>query len=252
VAAIVLRVDSPGGDGLASDLIYREVLEARKRKPVVASMGDLAASGGYYVAAGADEIFALPTTLTGSIGVFVVKPSIEGLGEKLGIHAETLQRGPMAGLFNLWRPWTPEEQKAAQAWSDAFYEDFIGAVSASRHLPRDQVDAVARGRIWSGEDALQRHLVDRMGGLLDAVDAARERAHLSRTEDVALVEYGAPHGLFQSLGGEPGVLAGWLGVTASPQMPEGLQALARSLELDPATLTRTGLQARLPFNVQVR
>jgi protease-4 len=184
--------------------------------------------------------------------VFVVKPSLGGLGEKLGVHAETLQRGPMAGLFNLWRPWTPEEQEAAQAWSDAFYDDFIGAVSASRHLPKAEVDQVARGRIWSGEDALQRHLVDRMGGLLDAVDAARERAHLSRAEDVELVEYGGPHGLFESLGGEPGVLAGWLGLDAAPRMPEGLQALARSLNLDPAALTRTGLQARLPFNVQVR
>lgn len=252
VAAIVLRVDSPGGDGLASDLIYREVLEAKKRKPVVASMGDLAASGGYYAATGADEIFALPTTLTGSIGVFVVKPSLGGLGEKLGIHAETIQRGPMAGLFNLWRPWTPEEQKTAQAWSDAFYDDFITAVSDSRHLPKDQVDQVARGRIWSGEDALQRHLVDRMGGLLDAVDAARERAHLSRTADVKLVEYGAPHGVFGSMGGAPKVLAGWLGMDASPQLPEGLTALVQSLGLDARALTHAGLEARLPFNVQVR
>src|SRR5262249_26838263 len=116
VAAIILRVDSGGGDGLASDLMYRAVLRARQRKVVVASMGDTAASGGYYAAVGAESVWAEPTTLTGSIGVFVLKPGLEGLGKKLGIHVDTLQRGPLANILGYYKPWTKEEQAAAQRW----------------------------------------------------------------------------------------------------------------------------------------
>ncbi|HZX41170.1 MAG TPA: S49 family peptidase, partial [Myxococcaceae bacterium] len=153
VAAIVLRVDSGGGDGLASDIMYRAVLRARARKPVVATMGSAAASGGYYAAMGADWVLAEPTTLTGSIGVFVLKPGLEGLGKKIGVNVETLKRGPLAEILGLYRPWTPAEQAAAQRWVDAFYEDFVNEVAQSRKMETARVDAVARGRIWSGADA---------------------------------------------------------------------------------------------------
>ncbi len=176
-----LRPSSSGWTAAAatawrSDIMYRSVLRARTRKPVVATMGDAAASGGYYAAMGADWVLAEPTTLTGSIGVFVLKPALEGLGKKLGINVETLKRGPLADILGLYSPWTPAEQAAAQRWVDAFYDDFVDEVARSRQMTPAQVDAVARGRIWSGEDAKARGLVDALGGLPEAIAEARRRA----------------------------------------------------------------------------
>ena len=254
VAAIVVRVDSGGGDVLASDLMYRAVLEAKKHKPVVASMGDVAASGGYYASMGADEILATPTTLTGSIGVFFLKPALAGLGERLGVHQETLTRAPLPGLLGGWRPWTPEEQAAAQAWVDSAYDDFIGNVAKERKLDKAQVDAVARGRVWSGEDAKARGLVDRFGGLLDAVAVARERARVPASEELELQLLGDAGGFLSSLGGEPGVLVQALadGLPAQPSpVPPLLQGLLAPVgELSAAALG-PGLYAALPFSLSV-
>ena len=209
VAAIVLRVDSGGGDVLASELMYRAALEAKKHKPVIASMGDVAASGGYYAAMAADEIWASPTTLTGSIGVFYLKPALRGLlGDKLGANQETITRAPMADLLNSWRPWTEAEQKAVQAWVDSAYDDFITQVATSRKLDKAKVDGVARGRVWAGTAAKEHGLVDSLGGLMEAVEAARKRAKVPAGEELDLVVLGEARGLFSSLGGEPGVDAG--------------------------------------------
>jgi len=206
VAAIVLRVDSPGGDGLASDLMYRAVLEAKKKKPVVASMGDKAASGGYYAAMAAQEIYASPTTLTGSIGVFFIKPALGELLGTLGVTAQVLTRGKFADFSSELRPWTPEERQVAQKWVDAFYDGFITEAAASRGTTKEKIDAVARGRIWSGADARARGLVDQLGGLHDAIAAARRRAGIPPGEAVDLVEYGVPHSPLAPAGGEEGVL----------------------------------------------
>ncbi|SEK56206.1 signal peptide peptidase A. Serine peptidase. MEROPS family S49 [Stigmatella aurantiaca] len=251
VVAIVLRVDSGGGDVLASDLMYRAVLEAKKVKPVIASMGDVAASGGYYAAMAADEVFANPTTLTGSIGVFYLKPALKGLLEdKLGVTQQTLPRAPLADLMGFWRPWTPEEQRAVQGWVDASYDDFITYVAQARKLEKAQVDRLARGRVWSGQDAHARGLVDRLGGLPDAVAAARRRGGASPTEELELVVYGDAKGLFSSLGGEPGVLARLLpGPTAT--LPPGLQGVLRETGLTGEAL-EPGLKAALPFTLSTR
>jgi len=206
VAAIVLRVDSPGGDGLASDLMYRAVLEARGKKPVVASMGDRAASGGYYAAMGAQEIYASPATLTGSIGVFFIKPALGDLLNTLGVTSQVLTRGKYADFSSEFRPWTPDERQIAQRWVDAFYDGFITEAAKSRGTSKDRIDAVARGRIWSGADAKARGLVDQLGGLHDAIAAARRRAGIPETEVVDLVELGSPHSALAALGGEEGVL----------------------------------------------
>jgi len=206
VAAIVLRVDSPGGDGLASDLMYRAVLEAREKKPVVASMGDRAASGGYYAAMGAQEIYASPATLTGSIGVFFIKPAVGDLLNTLGVTSQVLTRGKYADFSNEFRPWTPDERQIAQRWVDAFYDGFITEAAKSRGTSKDRIDAVSRGRIWSGADAKARGLVDQLGGLHDAVAAARRRAGIPAGEVVDLVEFGGPHSALSALGGEEGVL----------------------------------------------
>ena len=252
VIAIVLRVDSGGGDGLASDLMYRAVLEAKEKKPVIASMGDVAASGGYYAAMGADTVYANPTTITGSIGVFVVKPALEGLANKLGVRQEQIKRGPLASLFDGYKPWTPEEQVAAQRWVDAFYDDFITEVARSRHLQKPQVDQVARGRVWSGEDALAKGLVDHMGGLLDAMDEARVRGKAGVREELDFVVYGGPHGPFASLGGEEGVMAKLIQSQTNSVIPETFKRLASELGLQSLTWTTPGVQARMPFVMNVR
>lgn len=256
VAAIVLRVDSGGGEVLASDLMFRAVLEAKKKKPVVASMGDVAASGGYYAAMGADEIFALPTTITGSIGVFFLKPAVQGLGQRLGANRESILRAPLADIADIWAPWTPEQQQAAQAWVDASYDNFITGVAESRKLDKQAVDAMARGRVWSGQDAHARKLVDQLGGLPEAMVAARKRAGVADTTELDVSIYGDAGGLFSSLGGEPGVLADVLpeGLlpTAPPLLPEGVRTLAREAGLDAPGLLEPGMKAQLPFSITVR
>jgi protease-4 len=255
VAAIVLRVDSPGGDGLAADLMYRAVLEAKKKKPVVASMGDLAASGGYYASMGADEVFASPTTLTGSIGVFAVKPAVHDLASKLGLTFETIKTAPLADILGQVQPWTKEEQAAAQRWVDSFYDDFITEVSRSRRLSKEQVDAIARGRVWSGEDAKARGLVDSLGGLLEAIDSARRRAGL--VGEVDLEVFGEAHGLLSGPGGEAevaveGVLTGLLGsAPARAQLPPPLKALAAELGVQAELLYEPGVKAMMPFMLKV-
>jgi protease-4 len=194
VRAVVLRIDSGGGDALASELIWREVQQTRKKKPVVVSMGDLAASGGYLAAAGADAIVAEPSTLTGSIGVFAMKPDLSGLLEKAGVQREPHQRGEKALVASLAKPWSPAERAALQAQIDDFYARFVGRVADGRRLSREAVEKVAQGRVWTGRQALERGLVDRLGGLSDAVDLARERAGLPKGSRFEIVRVDAPSG----------------------------------------------------------
>jgi protease-4 len=226
VKAIVLRVESPGGDGLASDLIWREVVRARANKPVVASMGDLAASGGYLAAVGADAIVAEPTTLTGSIGVFVLKPDLSGLLAKLGITREAWARGEISQLAALGKPWTDKERRAIERQIESFYRVFVDRVAEGRRLPRAQVEAAAGGRVWTGRQALERGLVDTLGSLEDAIALAVQRAQLDR-RDVTIR---------RAEGGEgPGLLAGTLIRAAAPlsrgATPAAVRALARIPEL---------------------
>lgn len=187
IAAIVVRVDSGGGDAAASDLIWREIFRARKKKPVIASLGDVAASGGYYVAMGADAIVAEPSTVTGSIGVFAGKFDLGGLYRKLGISVETLVRGKSADLFSLSRGFTDEERARLQKLMDEFYGRFIDRVAEGRKLSRELVEGYAQGRVWSGRAAEERRLVDKLGGLETAVQLARERAGLLPDEEHELV-----------------------------------------------------------------
>ncbi|WP_342380886.1 signal peptide peptidase SppA [Myxococcus stipitatus] len=255
VVAIVLRVDSGGGEVLASYLMYEAVLAAAKEKPVIASMGDVAASGGYYAAIGATEVMALPTTVTGSIGVFYFKPALKGLLEdKLGIHQETLARSPMADVFDNWQPWTPEQQTAVQKWVDASYDSFITDVARARKMDKAQVDTVARGRVWSGNDALSRGLVDKLGGLMDAVASARQHAGVAASEELDLVLMGEARGLFSGTSGEPGVRAALAllpGTSASEPLPSAVKSLARELGVN-LELMRPGMKAQVPFQLIVR
>ena len=187
VKAIVLRIESPGGDGFASAEIWRAVREARRQgKPVVASMGDVAASGGYLVAAGADLIVAEPSTLTGSIGVFALKADLSGLLGKLGVALASEQRGQKARLDSPVKPWTAEERRLLERQLDWFYRQFVDAVAEGRKLPREAVEQAAQGRVFTGAQALERKLVDRLGSLADAVALAEKRAGLSRADEAEI------------------------------------------------------------------
>jgi protease-4 len=199
IRAIVLRVDSPGGSGTAADAVWREVALARRSKPVVVSMGDYAASGGYYISMGADAIVAEPGTITGSIGVFSGKFSLRGLYGKLGISQETVQRGKNASLFSDWRPWTDEERAKVRALNEAFYRTFVDKAAEGRKKKPAEIEAVAQGRVWTGEEALANGLVDALGGLEDAVRIAREKARIPRGQDVQLVVLPRRKGLLETL-----------------------------------------------------
>ncbi len=189
VGAVVLRVDSPGGDVLASDLIARAVSRLDERKPVVASMGDVAASGGYYVAMMAREILAEPTTITGSIGVVLAGIDVEGLLDRLGVATDGLHRGRRARIYDVTRARDDDERGALRVQVEQIYAGFVERVAAARELSAADAEKAARGRIWSGSAALEQGLVDRLGGLDDAIERARELAGLP---DVARVQMHVP------------------------------------------------------------
>lgn len=179
VKAIVFRVDSPGGSYVAADTIWRQVVLARRAgKPVVVSMGNVAGSGGYFVSMGADVIVAEPGTLTGSIGVFAGKQVLSGLLDKLGVGRDSVAEGEHALMFSIQRGFSEGEWERLNRWLDFVYDDFTAKVAEGRRLSPEQVDEVARGRVWTGADARERGLVDELGGLERAVELARERAGL--------------------------------------------------------------------------
>lgn len=177
VKAVVFRVDSRGGSPAASDAIRRESqLTSEAGIPVVSTMGDVAGSGGYYVTLGSDAVVAQPGTLTGSIGVLTGKPVLGALLRRYGVTSDSVRTGDHAGMFDTERPFTESEWERVNALLDEIYEDFTGKVARARKMTREQVDEVARGRVWTGRDAHERGLVDELGGLDKAVRLARERA----------------------------------------------------------------------------
>jgi protease IV len=190
VSAIVLRVDSPGGSVSASETIWREVKRARDRgKPVVASMGAVAASGGYYISVGADAIVANPGTITGSIGVVAGKLITRDLKSRLGVGSDAVRTNANADAWSINAPFTPEQHSRIEAEADLSYTDFVQRVAEGRKLSTQDVEAVARGRVWTGADALERGLVDELGGLRTAVRRAKVLAGLPEDAKVRIVNY---------------------------------------------------------------
>ena len=179
VRAVLLRVNSPGGSAVASDTIWREVVRTRAAgKPVVVSMGDVAASGGYYIAMAADAIVAQPGTLTGSIGVIMGKPVFEEAFEKAGITTDSVSVGRGANMFAPAHPFSEDDWQRINTWLDAIYRDFTEKVASGRRMTAEQVHEIARGRVWTGADAAQNGLVDELGGMAVAAEIARRRAGL--------------------------------------------------------------------------
>lgn len=202
IKAIVLRVDSPGGSALASDLIWHAVENAKAKKPVVVSMADAAASGGYYIACNANKIVAQPTTITGSIGMFMGKPIVKGMYDWLGVTNEYVMRGKNAGIFRETEKWTPEERaKMVEQANNVYYTNFIPKVAQGRAKTVEEVDTLGQGRVWTGSQAKANGLVDEFGGLERAIDIAKELAQLPADKDVRRVVLPAPRTMLDNFFG---------------------------------------------------
>jgi protease-4 len=202
IRAIVLRVDSPGGSSVASDVIWRELMitrDARPSRPIIVSMSDLAASGGYYISMPAHAIVAEPATLTGSIGIYGGKITIGGTLEKLGVGTATVQSGRNASMNSPFEPFTPDQRDRLMNYMRVFYDGFIEKVATSRNTTPADIDAVAQGRVWTGQQAMEHGLVDALGGLDTAVALAKERAGIPAEENVELVVYPPRRTLYEAL-----------------------------------------------------
>jgi protease IV len=176
---VVLRVETGGGSAMAADVIYREVQLTAAVKPVIVSMGSAAASGGYYISAPGTYVFANPSTITGSIGIFYGKADVAELLRKIGVTVEVYKTAPRADAESIFRPFTPEERTELERKVAQFYDVFLTRVAFGRKLSKPQVDAVGQGRVWTGEQALDRKLVDEVGGLRQALALARKLGHVS-------------------------------------------------------------------------
>ena len=254
VQAVVLRVDSPGGSAFASDEIWRATQRLRDAgKPLIVSMGGVAASGGYYVSAGADAIYAEPGTITGSIGVYSGHFSLEGLYDKVGITTETLARGRNAAMYSNSHPLDDEELATTDRLVGATYDQFKQRVADGRHLSMDQVEQLARGRVWSGKDAKEHGLVDELGGMDAAIARARLAADIPKGADVELVTYGdrevgpLPRQSVQALARLALGPAASDAAQAAALVPSGLAQLGtlQRLSADP-------VWALLPWNLEIR
>ncbi|GHE47654.1 signal peptide peptidase SppA [Sphingobacterium griseoflavum] len=245
VKAVVLRVNSPGGSALASDIIAREVELTQKVKPIVVSMGDYAASGGYYISALADSIFAEEETLTGSIGVFGLIPNLQGLlNNKLGVHFDEVRTGRFSGLMSVPdRPLTEEERAIIQGDVNNVYRTFIGKVAKGRKLTTNAVDSIGQGRVWTGKQAKGHGLVDEVGGLQRAVSAAAAKAKLKQYK---LSYYPTVKDPFSSiLGTSKERIKAWM---LADELGEYRQYVERL-----RTITKSsGIQARMPYTIEIR
>jgi protease IV len=233
IKAIVLRVDSPGGSAVASDVIWREVMLTRGVKPVIASMSDVAASGGYYIAMPAHVIVAEPATLTGSIGVVMLKFVIDGTLKKLGMNVEGVTNGKYAGLYSPVRAFTAEERAKVQEQMQATYDTFVEKAADGRNTTPERIDKVGQGRVWTGRQAKEIGLVDELGGLERALAVAKQRARLPPDSEVEVVVYPGRKSIYEIVknpfGSSESTTA--LGAMLGFRDPKGLQLLTAPLRL---------------------
>ena len=244
VKAVVLRINSPGGSALASDVIWREVVLTKKVKPIIVSMGDVAASGGYYIACAADSIYAQPNTITGSIGVFGIIPNMKNFfNNKLGITFDGVKTGQYADLGTVSRPLTESERQIIQNEVNKIYAGFTQKVAIGRKKSQTYIDSIGQGRVWSGTEALNNGLVDKLGNIDDAIASAAKKAKL---KDYKIVEYPSQIDPFQSLFNDTG---------------DKVRTYFTKRELGEnytyyqqlkAVLNLTGVQARMPYNISIK
>ncbi len=245
VKAIVLRVNSPGGSALASDVILREVKLAVKEKPVVVSMGDVAASGGYYISCAASKIFADRSTITGSIGVLGIIPNLEKtMKEKLGITFDYAMSNENANFMSINRPLTPYQREVIQGYIEDVYSTFVSHVSKGRNMTSDKVDAIGQGRVWIGSDAKGINLIDEFGGLTEAIEAAKELANLTTYSIKDLPEQEDPfEKILNDIFGNASI---------DHRLKSELGDNYRLYQYLKFWKEATGVQARMPFDVNVR
>ncbi len=250
--AIVLRIDSPGGSATASDAIWRELMIARQERqdrPLVVSMGDLAASGGYYIATPGQVIVAQPSTLTGSIGIFGGKIVTGGTYEKLGAHIESTSIGRNAEMESPARPFSPSESQKLDEQLRAFYDGFLHKVAESRHSTPEKIDAIAQGRVWTGRQAKDNGLVDELGGLDRAITIARQRAKIPDRSGVEVVTYPRPKSFYEMVtqglsGASDAAISAWVSQHISTEELTTLRAMrGRSARFRPGELL-----ALMPFD----
>lgn len=237
IEAIIVRVDSPGGSAVGSDIIWHELVKARSEKPVVISMSGLAGSGGYWLSLGGHRIIAQPQTLTGSIGVIAGKFSFEGLMQKLGLTVDRLVIGKNADAFSLYRSFTPEEKKILRDEIGYIYEQFLERVATARNLPLEEVERLGRGRVWTGRQARELKLVDDLGGLSRAMDVARELAGMTPETELRLVVWPARRSLWDIILGRKTEL------TRAESTVELLSRARKTLEI----YSRARVWALMPF-----
>jgi len=235
IRAIVLRVDSPGGSSIASDVIWRELMitrDERPSRPLITSMSDLAASGGYYIAMPGQVIVAQPGTLTGSIGIYTGKIAIGGTLEKVGVTTETVTSGANADIYSPFKAFSPTQRARVQDYMQGFYEGFVEKAAESRRMTPEKIDAVAQGRVWTGQQAREHGLVDALGGLGTAVRIAKERAGIDASEDVELVIYPTRRSIYEALSEQFGAgrMTAW-SVLASGAEQRALAALTMPVRL---------------------
>lgn len=248
VKAIVLRVNSPGGSALTSELIWREVELAKKKKPVVVSMGNYAASGGYYISCGANRIFAEPGTITGSIGVFGVLPNLTELSGRVGIHTEQVKTHSNASGYSVFTPLQPATRDIIQQSVENIYKTFVNRVAAGRKMSFEQVDAIAQGRVWTGAEALEKGLVDELGGLDDAVKYAAKLAKIKTYRTVDFPEYEIDfEKIFANLTGMPFAKTkeDFIKEEVGEQNYQIIERLRRVSQL-------RGVQAIMPYEITIR
>jgi protease-4 len=240
ISGVILRVDSPGGDAFASDEILREVKLLREKKPMVISMSDAAASGGYYVAMTGDPIVAYPATMTGSIGVFFGKLNLRGLYDKLGIRKEILTRGKNADIDSDYTPLTPEARDKLQKALEETYTTFVNKVAEGRKRKYAEVEPLAQGRVWLGMHAKERGLIDEVGGLDTAVSMIRKKAGISDQDSVRLVPYPPKRTLLEQ----------WLKITSPNASLEKYLETLTGLKI--RALLPGGVMRMMPYSVDVR
>jgi len=243
IKAIVLRINSGGGSALASEVIWREMVLAKKVKPVIVSMGDVAASGGYYIAAPADTILADPTTITGSIGVFGMYFNVkDGMNKKLGINVEAVSTNKHSDFGSMYRPLTAEERAVAQLGVEDIYQSFIGHVAEGRSIPVARVDEIGQGRVWSGANAININLIDQFGGLDAAIAIAVKKAKLDSYRITELPKQKDP---FQQL------IEDITKNTKISILKDELGAAYSQYSNLKSMLSNQGVQARIPYNVEL-
>jgi len=247
IKAVVLRVDSPGGSSLASDIIWREVVLTGQEKPVVVSFGNLAASGGYYIAAGADKIFAQPTTITGSIGVFGTIPNVAELAGDIGINAEQVGTNKNSVDYSVFEPMDDAFRDQIQEGIELTYNTFLKRVAEGRNMTVDEVDRIAQGRVWSGVEAQKLGLVDDLGNLEDAIAAAAEMAEL---ENFGIRKYPRYRSDFEKLMDD---LSGVKAKMGSSLIKEEIGEEAyETLKVLKKMTTQQGIQARMPYTLNIK